>query len=84
MATLHEAGHGLYAHGIAPPLERTPLASAPSLGLNDPEPTWENLVGRSRPFWEHWYEPLQETFPERLGEVSLDAFVAPSIEPSRV
>ena len=37
---------------------------APSLGINESQSrTWENLVGRSRPFWQHWYEPLQETFP---------------------
>jgi carboxypeptidase Taq len=76
-STLHEAGHGLYAHGIAPSLERTPLANAPSLGLNESQSrTWENLVGRSRPFWTHWFEPLQETFPEQLGDVVLDDFVA--------
>ncbi|MGH3077091.1 MAG: carboxypeptidase M32 [Gaiellaceae bacterium] len=76
-STLHEAGHGLYAHGISPTLERTPLANAPSLGLNESQSrTWENLVGRSRPFWTHWYEPLQETFPDQLGTVGLDDFVA--------
>ena len=84
-STLHEAGHGLYAHGIARSLERTPLAGwplfghsgAPSLGLNESQSrTWENLVGRSRPFWSYWYEPLQATFPERLGDVGFDAFLA--------
>jgi carboxypeptidase Taq len=76
-SSMHEAGHGLYAHGIAPSLERTPLANAPSLGLNESQSrTWENLVGRSRPFWTHWYEPLQETFPDQLGSVGLDDFVA--------
>jgi len=76
-SSLHEAGHGLYAHGIASSLERTPLANAPSLGLNESQSrTWENLVGRSRPFWTHWFEPLQETFPEQLGAVGLDEFVA--------
>jgi len=84
-STMHEAGHGLYAHGVAPSLERTPLAgwpifvssAAPSLGLNESQSrTWENLVGRSRPFWSHWYEPLQETFPAELGSVDLDAFLA--------
>jgi carboxypeptidase Taq len=74
-STLHEAGHGLYAHGIADSLLRSPLGGAPSLGLNESQSrTWENLVGRSRPFWEHWYGALQETFPE-LGGVDLDAFV---------
>ena len=63
-STLHEAGHGLYAHGIADSLMRTPLGGAPSLGVNESQSrTWENLVGRSRPFWTHWYEPLQEAFP---------------------
>jgi carboxypeptidase Taq len=76
-STLHEAGHGLYAHGISSSLERTPLADAPSLGLNESQSrTWENLVGRSRPFWTCWYEPLQATFPEQLGDVELEAFLA--------
>jgi carboxypeptidase Taq len=76
-STMHEAGHGHYAHGIAPSLERTPLAGSPSLGLNESQSrTWENLVGRSRPFWLHWYEPLVETFPAQLGDVDLDTFLA--------
>jgi len=76
-STMHETGHGLYAHGIASSLERTPLANAPSLGLNESQSrTWENLVGRSRPFWSYWYEPLQSTFPDQLGDVSLEAFLA--------
>jgi carboxypeptidase Taq len=75
-STLHEAGHGLYAHGIADSLLRTPLAGAPSLGVNESQSrTWENLVGRSRPFWLHWFEPLQESFPAALGAVELDDFV---------
>jgi carboxypeptidase Taq len=76
-STMHEAGHGLYAHGIAPSLERTPLATSPSLGLNESQSrTWENLVGRSRPFWNHWYEPLRAAFPAQLGHVDLDSFMA--------
>ena len=74
-STMHEAGHGLYAHGIPDALSRTPLGGAPSLGLNESQSrTWENLVGRSRPFWEHWYGPLQDTFPA-LHDIELDAFV---------
>jgi carboxypeptidase Taq len=74
-STLHEAGHGLYAHGIADALQRTPLHGAPSLGINESQSrTWENLVGRSRSFWERWYAPLQETFPSLAG-VSLEEFV---------
>ena len=76
-STMHEGGHAQYAHGIAASLERTPLAGSPSLGLNESQSrTWENLVGRSRPFWLHWYEPLRDTFPDQLGDVDLDTFVA--------
>jgi carboxypeptidase Taq len=75
-STLHEAGHGHYAHGIAASLERTPLAGSPSLGLNESQSrTWENLVGRSRPFWLHWFEPLQAAFPEQLAGVDLERFL---------
>jgi carboxypeptidase Taq len=76
-STMHEAGHGQYAHGISRSLERTPLAGAPSLGLNESQSrTWENLVGRSRPFWSYWYEPLQATFPDQLGDVGFEAFLS--------
>jgi carboxypeptidase Taq len=76
-STMHEAGHGHYAHGISPSLQRTPLANSPSLGLNESQSrTWENLVGRSDAFWSHWYEPLQDTFPEQLADVDLETFLA--------
>ena len=82
-STLHEAGHGLYAHGIADALMRTPLGGAPSLGINESQSrTWENLVGRSRPFWEHWYEPLQERSPRSSAASSSTRSCARSTVPS--
>lgn len=74
-STLHEAGHALYEQGISRDLEATPLASGTSAGAHESQSRlWENLVGRSRPFWEHFYPRLQEIFPEQLGDVPLDAF----------
>ena len=74
-STLHEAGHAMYEQGIRPELEGTPLASGASSGVHESQSRlWENLVGRSRPFWEHFYPKLQETFPEQLGSVPLDTF----------
>jgi carboxypeptidase Taq len=74
-STLHESGHGLYAHGNDSALLRTPLYGAPSLGLNESQSrTWENLVGRQRPFWTFWYPRLQARFPS-LGAVDLDVFL---------
>lgn len=74
-ATMHEAGHAMYEQGIDPALARTPIAEGTSLGIHESQSRlWENLVGRSLPFWRHFYSDLQETFPEQLGNVSLQAF----------
>jgi carboxypeptidase Taq len=35
---------------------------------------WENLVGRSLPFWQHFYPRLQEVFPSQLANVPLEKF----------
>jgi carboxypeptidase Taq len=73
--TLHEAGHGLYEQGIDLALDRTPLASGTSFGMHESQSRlWENLVGRSRPFWTHYYPQLQQRFPNALGDVPLDGF----------
>ena len=74
-STLHEAGHALYEQGISRDLEATPLASGTSAGVHESQSRlWENLVGRSLSFWECFYPQLQETFPDQLSDVSLDAF----------
>ena len=74
-AAMHECGHGLYEHGASPSLERTPLAGGVSLGLHESQSRlWENLVGRSRPFWRRFYPSLRDTFPEALGSVDEETF----------
>ncbi len=73
--TMHEAGHALYEQGVDPRYEATPLAGGVSAGVHESQSrTWENLVGRSRPFWEFFYPKLQETFPAQLKSVPLDTF----------
>jgi len=73
--TLHEAGHGLYEQGLCPEHMFTPAGQAVSLGIHESQSLmWENMVGRSRPFWEHFYPDCQRAFPDALGDVALDAF----------
>lgn len=72
---LHESGHAMYEQGIAASLQRTPLASGASLGIHESQSRlWENLVGRSKAFWEGAYGLLQETFSKQLADVSLADF----------
>ncbi len=73
--SVHEAGHALYEQGIAPAFARHSLGAATSLGIHESQSRlWENLVGRSRPFWSHFYPALQQHFPAQLGGVPLDRF----------
>ncbi len=73
--TFHETGHALYDQGLPQRLERTPIARSLSYAFHESQSrTWENLVGRSRPFWKHYYPRLQAYFPEQLGSVDLDTF----------
>lgn len=73
--TLHEAGHALYEQNIDRRYEATPLAEGTSAGVHESQSRlWENLVGRSLPFWKGQYPALQAVFPQQLGGVPLDAF----------
>src|SRR5207248_2072714 len=72
-ATMHEFGHGLYEHQVDPSLERTPLCSGVSLAMHESQSRmWENLVGRSLPFWRFFFPRLVELFPDALTGIDAD------------
>jgi len=74
-STMHEAGHAMYEQGVNPAYERTPIAGGTSLAVHESQSRmWENLVGRSYPFWEHFYPALKKTFASQLEGVSLKSF----------
>jgi carboxypeptidase Taq len=74
-STIHEMGHAFYELGNAPEFEGTPLAGGISSGVHESQSRlWENLVGRSRSFWQYFYPQLQAAFPAQLGKVSVEEF----------
>ncbi len=74
MGSMHEAGHGMYEQGLTVTDGRIFFGSA-SLGIHESQSRmWENLVGRSRGFWGHYYPQLQAVFPDQLGTVAFDVF----------
>jgi carboxypeptidase Taq len=74
-SAMHEAGHAMYEQGINPAYERTPLAHGASLAIHESQSRmWENLVGRSLPFWEFIYPRLKKVFPSQLDGVRLKNF----------
>jgi carboxypeptidase Taq len=74
--TIHEAGHALYEMGIDPSYKQSILGEGTSLGVHESQSRmWENMIGRSIPFWRYFYPRLRELFPKQLSEVQLSAFV---------
>ncbi len=85
--SLHETGHGLYEQGVAARYDGNVLGGGASLGVHESQSRlWENLVGRSRPFWQRFYPDLQTLFPESLSDVTADAFYRAinKVEPSLI
>ncbi len=86
LSCLHEFGHGLYERQVDARYDRTPLRAGASSAFHESQSRlWENVVGRRVSTWRFFFPRLQETFPERLADVSLETFhralnrVAPSV-----
>jgi carboxypeptidase Taq len=75
-SVIHEAGHGIYEMGIRDELTLTMAGQGASMGMHESQSRFfENIIGRSRAFWEPVYGKVQSLFPEKLGNVPLDRFV---------
>ncbi|MBI93009.1 MAG: carboxypeptidase M32 [Gemmatimonadaceae bacterium] len=62
---IHETGHGLYEQGLPGEQAGLPVCESISLGIHESQSRmWENMVGRSRPFWQYQLPRLQAVFPE--------------------
>jgi len=84
--TIHETGHALYDMGVAAKFDGNVLGGGASLGIHESQSRfWENLVGRSRGFWTHFYPALQAEFPV-LGDVDVETFYRAinRVEPSLI
>ncbi|MFX1390315.1 MAG: carboxypeptidase M32 [Promethearchaeota archaeon] len=73
--TIHECGHALYEMGIMEELYDTILCTGTSMGIHESQSRmWENVVGRSKEFWEYWYPTFQKYFPEHLKDYPMEDF----------
>lgn len=62
--TWHETGHAMYERGVSERWERTPVSRGASLGVHESQSRmFENLLGRSLPFWERYFPLLAEAAP---------------------
>ncbi|WP_261381736.1 carboxypeptidase M32 [Paenibacillus cremeus] len=73
--TIHEGGHALYEQNISTDLIGTPLCTGTSMGIHESQSRfWENMIGRSRPFWSRYYGDLQRNYPGQFDGVEAEAF----------
>ena len=73
---IHETGHGIYEMNIPDELTQTPVGGGSSMGLHESQSRFcENIIGRSKAFWESIYTKLVEAFPEQLNDVEIDKFI---------
>lgn len=74
-SSIHEGGHALYEQGLPVEGYGMPGGEACSMAIHESQARlWENIVGRGRPFWEHFFPRLKEYFPGNFRDVSLEQF----------
>lgn len=85
-SSMHEGGHALYDQGIRDDLRWSGLDEGASYGIHESQSRmWENLVGRSRPFWK-FFAPIAGEVVPQLASVSAEKLyrAANIAEPSLV
>lgn len=76
-STIHEGGHALYELGASNPLTRgTSVANGASMAFHESQSRlWENIIGHSPAFWEHYYPRFKQLFPRQTSGVGLRTFI---------
>lgn len=60
---IHEAGHGLYEINLPKNHIFNFLCDSPSLGLHESQSRfWENMIGKSKPFWKFYFPSFSKEF----------------------
>jgi carboxypeptidase Taq len=73
--TIHEGGHALYEQNISADLIGTPLCTGTSMGIHESQSRfWENMIGRSKAFWNRYYGDLQNNYPGQFDSVAVEDF----------
>jgi len=76
LAALHEAGHAMYGYGGDAETDDYSLFGGIHGGFHEGQSRfYENIIGRSKPFWSCHYHEAQKRFPQ-FGGVSLDDYYA--------
>jgi carboxypeptidase Taq len=71
-SSMHEGGHALYDQGIGDDLQWSGIGEGASFGIHESQSRlWENLVGRSREFWQYFAPIVGQVIP-KLSSISAE------------
>lgn len=72
---IHEVGHALYEQGLPLNQYGLPAGEACSYSIHESQSRlWENNVGRSKEFWQHYFPQLKIHFPDQFDKVNIEQF----------
>ena len=87
-STIHEAGHALYELGMPQDeYKDTVISDSPSLGIHESQSRfWENMIARSKPFWQFFYPEFKKYEPEYFQQIPFDDwyFMVNKVQPSLI
>lgn len=70
LATVHEAGHGLYEQNVNPTYAMTPLEGGVSLGIHESlSRFWENMIGKNPLFLKFLLPTFKGAYPDQLRDL---------------
>jgi len=73
LSVLHEGGHGLYEQGLPEEGIGMPVGQSISPAVHESQSRlWENMIGRSKAFWQHYLPIAKEHFPDKLANMDIE------------
>jgi carboxypeptidase Taq len=86
-SVLHETGHALYEQGLPQEWKYQPVGSGCSMGIHESQSRlYENVIGRSREFWETVFPKMKFAAASTLTKLDLDKFIRAInvVQPSKI
>ena len=72
-SVIHEMGHGIYELQVDKDIDQTMSGGGASMAMHESQSRFmENMIARSKAFWDKHFYKLQEIFPEQLTGVTAE------------
>ena len=72
-SVIHEGGHATYELQCDQTLDETFLGGGATMAMHESQSRlYENMIGRSRAFWEAHFDKLKTTFPSQMKDITID------------